>query len=75
MTPETDSSAVVDAQWWILRMQNLRVINASTMSTMLSANLNAGVLMIAENSPDLMLKNQHFGDLLKIILALFIFHP
>jgi choline dehydrogenase len=37
-------------------MQNLRVIDASIMPTMPSANLNAGVLMIAENSADLMLE-------------------
>jgi len=56
LTPKTDPSAAVDEQLWALRMQNLRVIDASIMPTMPSANLNAGVLMIAENSADLMLE-------------------
>ena len=49
MAPKTDQSAAVDVQLWVLRMQNLRVIGASIMPTMPSANLNAGVLMIAES--------------------------
>ena len=52
MTPKTDPSAAVDEQLWALRMQNLRVIDASIMPTMPSANLNAGVLMIAESGAD-----------------------
>ena len=56
MTPKTDPSAAVDEQLWGLSMQSLRVIDASIMPTMPSANLNAGVLMIAENSADLMLE-------------------
>jgi len=34
-------------------MQNLRLIGASIIPTMPSANLNAGVLMIAESGADL----------------------
>ena len=56
MAPKTDQSAAVDVQLWVLRMQNLRVIGAFIMPTMPSANLNAGVLMIAGNSADLMLE-------------------
>ena len=53
---KTDPSAAVDDQLWALRMQSLRAIDASIMPTMPPANLNAGVLMIAENSDDLMLE-------------------
>jgi choline dehydrogenase len=55
MAPETDPTAVVDDQLRVHGMQNLRVIDASIMPTMLSANLNAGVLMIAEKGADLVL--------------------
>ena len=46
---------VVDDQLRVHGMQNLRVIDASIMPTMLSANLNAGVLMIAEKGADMVL--------------------
>ena len=52
LAPKTDQSAAVDDQLWVVRMQNLRVIGASIMPTMPSANLNAGVLMIAESGAD-----------------------
>ena len=47
LAPKTDQSAAVDDQLWALRIQSLRAIDASIMPTMPSANLNAGVLMIA----------------------------
>ncbi|HAE08718.1 MAG TPA: choline dehydrogenase, partial [Alphaproteobacteria bacterium] len=55
MAPATDPTAVVDDQLRVHGIQNLRVIDASIMPTMLSANLNAGVLMIAEKGADLVL--------------------
>jgi len=55
MGPETDPTAVVDNRLCVHGMQNLRVIDASIMPTMLSANLNAGVLMIAEKGSDMVL--------------------
>ena len=55
MAPATDPTAVVDDQLRVHGMQNLRVIDASIMPTMLSANLNAGVLMIAEKGADMVL--------------------
>ena len=59
MAPQTDPHAVVDDNLRVHGMQNLRVIDASIMPTMLSANLNAGVLMIAEKGADMVLGKPH----------------
>ena len=42
MAPKTDPLAVVDDQLRVHGLEGLRVIDASIMPTMLSANLNAG---------------------------------
>jgi len=55
MGPETDPTAVVDDQLRVRGIQGLRVIDASIMPTMLSANLNAGAMMIGEKGSDLVL--------------------
>ena len=53
MGPESDPSAVVDPELRVHGLSGLRVIDASIMPTMLSANLNAGALMIGEKGADL----------------------
>ena len=53
---KTDPSAAVDDQLWALRMQSLRAIDAAIIPTMPSANLNAGVLIIAASGADLTLE-------------------
>ena len=53
MAPQTDPTAVVDNQLRVYGCENLRVIDASIMPTMLSANLNAGAMMIGERGSDL----------------------
>jgi len=55
MAPASDPVAVVDDRLRVHGMQSLRVIDASIMPTMLSANLNAATLMIAEKASDLVL--------------------
>jgi choline dehydrogenase len=55
MGPATDPTAVVDDQLRVHGLQGLRVIDASIMPTMISANLNASTLMIAERAADMIL--------------------
>jgi choline dehydrogenase len=55
MAPVSDPLAVVDDQLRVHGLEGLRVIDASIMPTMLSANLNAATLMIAEKASDLLL--------------------
>jgi choline dehydrogenase len=55
MGPRTDPTAVVDDQLRVYGMEGLRVVDASIMPTMLSANLNAATIMIGEKGSDLIL--------------------
>src|SRR5665213_2182748 len=53
MGPADSSWAVVDDQLRVHGLQNLRVIDASIMPRMISANLNASTLMIADKASDM----------------------
>lgn len=53
MAPDGDPTAVVDDQLRVRGIEGLRVVDASIMPTMPSANLNASVLMIAEKAADM----------------------
>ena len=53
MGPATNPQAVVDDRLRVHGMERLRVIDASIMPTMLSANLNAATMMIGEKGADL----------------------
>src|SRR3546814_1439500 len=50
MGPETDPTAVVDDHLRVRGIEALRVVDASIMPTMLSSNLNASVMMIADKA-------------------------
>jgi choline dehydrogenase len=52
MGPTTDPMAVVDDQLRVHGLEGLRVIDASIMPRMISANLNASTLMIADKASD-----------------------
>lgn len=53
MGPETDPSAVVSDELKVHGIAGLRVVDASIMPMMLSANLNAGTMMIADKASDM----------------------
>ena len=53
MAPDSDPTSVVDDQLRVRGLLGLRVVDASVMPTMPSANLNASVLMIAEKAADM----------------------
>ena len=53
MGTASDPMAVVDDQLRVYGLEGLRVIDASIMPTMLSANLNAATMMIAEKGADM----------------------
>jgi choline dehydrogenase len=55
MGPDTDPTAVVDDRLRVHGLERLRVIDASVMPTMISANLNAATMMIGEKGADLVL--------------------
>jgi choline dehydrogenase len=53
MGPATDRMAVVDDQLRVHGLEALRVVDASIMPRMISANLNASTLMIADKASDM----------------------
>ncbi len=55
MGPASDKQAVVDDQLRVRGVDGLRVVDASVMPTMLSANLNAATLMIGAKAADMIL--------------------
>ena len=57
MGPASDPTAVVDDQLRVRGMAGLRVIDASIMPAMISANLNAATMMVAEKGADMILGN------------------
>lgn len=52
MGPKNDPNAVVDSELKVYGVTGLRVIDASVMPKMVSANINAGTIMIAEKGAD-----------------------
>ena len=57
MGPQSDPTAVVDNNLSVYGLKNIRVIDASIMPTMLSANLHSGATLIGEKGSDLVLGN------------------
>ena len=55
MGPDGDEMAVVDSQFRVRGINNLRIVDASVMPDMVGGNINAPVIMIAERAADLIL--------------------
>ena len=64
MGPRTDPMAVVDDQLRVHGMQQLRVIDASIMPTMMSANLNAATMTIGEKGADMVMKKPQLESII-----------
>ena len=64
MGPKSDPTAVVDNNLKIYGLKNIRVVDASIMPTMLSANLHSGATLIGEKGSDLVLGNEPIDPIL-----------
>lgn len=58
MGNSNDKMAVVDEQFRVLGIDQLRVVDASVMPDMIGGNINAAVVMLAEKASDLILGRQ-----------------
>ena len=57
MGAEDDPMAVVNNKTEVLGVENLRIVDASIMPSMVSGNLNGPTIMMAEKAADIILGN------------------
>ena len=57
MGPDNNKLAVLDEKLRVRGIKNLRVVDASSFPDMISGNINASVIMLAEKAADMILQN------------------
>ena len=57
MGSDNNKLAVLDEKLRVKGIKNLRVVDASSFPDMISGNINASVIMLAEKAADMILEN------------------